>query len=186
MQYNLCSYGGYLKRVVGATVVKVMAHTGDKESKNFYVSKKNRDRTVNNVDLLVHNNCFIIKEKYPFSRKADIYILEVAWEPKIFVEQVTKMSDRKGVHPVVVRRVPVAFLHHKTEPDNKNCSATTYSPAFKHGMHIEEATHCIYKLLSICQISVSKCILLPLFQHYYSYKCHRVLFFYTENITYKC
>lgn len=40
VQYNLLSHRGNLERVVGATVVKVMAHTGDKESKNLYVSNK--------------------------------------------------------------------------------------------------------------------------------------------------
>lgn len=50
------------------------------------------------------------------------------------------MSDREGVHPVVVGWVPVAFLHHKTEPDKKNCSVIIYSPAFKHDTHIQ---HCI-------------------------------------------
>lgn len=67
-----------MERVVGATVVKVMAHTRDKESKNLYVSKKNKDRTVRNINLLVYSSYFSIKEKYPFSREIDIYILEVA------------------------------------------------------------------------------------------------------------
>lgn len=40
VQYNLYSHRGNLERVVGATVVKVMAHTRDKKSKNLYVSKK--------------------------------------------------------------------------------------------------------------------------------------------------
>lgn len=56
------------------------------------------------------------------------------------------MSDREGMHPVVVRRVSVAFLHHKTEPDNKHCLVTIYSSTFKHGLHIKQATYCIYKM----------------------------------------
>lgn len=93
------------------------------------------------------------------------------------MEQVTKMSDREGVHPVVVRRVPVAFLHHKTEPDNKDFSVIIYNLAFKHGICIEHATYCLYKISSSLEISVSKCILLPIFLHYYSCKCHRGFFF---------
>lgn len=41
--------------------------------KNIY-----RDRMVNNIDLLVYSNYLSIKEKYPFNRETDIYILEVA------------------------------------------------------------------------------------------------------------
>lgn len=42
--------------------------------------------------------------------------LEVVGELQVLVEQVAKVGDRKGVHPVVVRGVPVALLHHQTEP----------------------------------------------------------------------
>ena len=47
------------------------------------------------------------------------YTLEVVGQPYVFVEQIAEVCDGEGVHPVVVGRVPVAFLHHQTEPDIK-------------------------------------------------------------------
>lgn len=35
-----------MERIVGATVVQVMAHTGDKESQNLYIPKKRRKTRV--------------------------------------------------------------------------------------------------------------------------------------------
>lgn len=43
------------------------------------------------------------------------HLLEVVGELQILVEQVAKMRDREGVHPVVVGWIPVAFLHHQAE-----------------------------------------------------------------------
>lgn len=42
--------------------------------------------------------------------------LEVVGELQVLVEQVAEVGDRKGVHPVVVGWIPVALLHHQTEP----------------------------------------------------------------------
>lgn len=46
----------------------------------------------------------------------DSHLLEVAGKLQVLIEQVAKVRDRKGVHPVVVGWVPVAFLHHQAEP----------------------------------------------------------------------
>lgn len=43
------------------------------------------------------------------------HLLEVVGELQILVEQVAKVRDREGVHPVVVGWIPVAFLHHQAE-----------------------------------------------------------------------
>ena len=42
--------------------------------------------------------------------------LEVVGKLQILVEQVAEVGDRKGMHPVVVGGIPVALLHHQTEP----------------------------------------------------------------------
>lgn len=49
--------------------------------------------------------------------------LEVVGELQIFVEQVAEVGDRKGVHPVVVGGIPVALLHHQTEPGRRRESS---------------------------------------------------------------
>lgn len=43
------------------------------------------------------------------------HLLEVVGELQILVEQVAKVRDREGMHPVVVGRIPIAFLHHQAE-----------------------------------------------------------------------
>lgn len=42
--------------------------------------------------------------------------LEVVGELQVLVEQVAEVGDREGMHPVVIRGIPVALLHHQTEP----------------------------------------------------------------------
>lgn len=42
--------------------------------------------------------------------------LEVVSELQVLVKQVAEVGDREGVHPVVVRGISVALLHHQTEP----------------------------------------------------------------------
>lgn len=85
-----------------------MAHTGDEEREDLYVSRERGKLTIRSCSS---TRCG--------SRGREVDVLEVAREPKVFVEQVAKVADGEGVHPVVVRRVPVAFLHHETEPDTR-------------------------------------------------------------------
>lgn len=42
--------------------------------------------------------------------------LQVVDELQVLVEQVAEVGDREGMHPVVVRGVAVALLHHQAEP----------------------------------------------------------------------
>lgn len=96
---------GNLEGVVGAAVVQVVAHAGDEEGEDLYVSRERGKLTI--------RSCSCTRGH----RGRAVHVLEVAREPKVLVEQVAEVADGEGVHPVVVRRVPVAFLHHKTEPD---------------------------------------------------------------------
>ena len=43
-------------------------------------------------------------------------VLQVVGQLQVLVEQVAEVGDGEGVHPVVVRGVPVALLHHQAEP----------------------------------------------------------------------
>lgn len=97
-----------MERVVGAAVVQVVAHAGDEEREDLYVSRERGKLTIRSCSCTRCGN-----------RGREVDVLEVAREPKVFVEQVAKVADGEGVHPVVVRRVPVAFLHHETEPDTR-------------------------------------------------------------------
>lgn len=71
------------------------------------------------VKCLTHRRCFPARRKgipAAHRQKKGSHSLEVVGELQVLVEQVAEVRDREGVHPVVVGWVPVALLHHQTEP----------------------------------------------------------------------
>lgn len=74
---------------------------------------------------MVRVKCLAHRQRFPIPRKGiqaangwgkGSHSLEVVSELQVLVEQVAEVRDREGMHPVVVGWVPVALLHHQTEP----------------------------------------------------------------------
>lgn len=76
------------------------------------------------------------------------HLLEVVGELQILVEQVAKVRDREGMHPVVVGGIPVALLHHQAEPGGGAKAAEGTQPL----LHWEapQTAHYIFLLFFIC------------------------------------
>lgn len=45
-----------------------------------------------------------------------LVLLKILSHVQILAQEVTEVAHREGVHPVVVRRIPVASLNHQAKP----------------------------------------------------------------------